>query len=165
VLVGASLGGCSPALDWREIRPADGVAAALLPCRPAQQSRRVRLADAEVTMTIWSCRAGDVTWAITAADVADPARVGPALAERRAAAQANIGAGAATPLPLDVPGATPNPSAGRIGIAGTRPDGRPVHEQLALFAKGTHVFQATCLGEALPAEAVDAFFAGLRAPP
>jgi hypothetical protein len=39
-----------------------------------------------------------------------------------------------------------------------------VREQLALFTKGTHVFQATCLGESLPAEGVDAFFSGLRAP-
>jgi hypothetical protein len=45
------------------------------------------------------------------------------------------------------------------------PDGRAVTEQLAVFTKGTKVFQATALGEKLESEAADTFFGGLRFAP
>ena len=45
------------------------------------------------------------------------------------------------------------------------PDGRAVTEQVAVFAKGTRVFQAMALGDKLDAEAVDTFFGSLRLAP
>ena len=36
-------------------------------------------------------------------------------------------------------------------------------EQVAVFAKGTRVVQATALGETLEAQALESFFEGLRA--
>jgi hypothetical protein len=53
----------------------------------------------------------------------------------------------------------------RVEMLGRLPDGRAVTEQLALFTKGTKVFQATVLGEKLESEAADAFFGGLRFAP
>ncbi|MEP7281695.1 MAG: hypothetical protein ABI696_06925 [Rubrivivax sp.] len=170
VVLTAALGGaaCSPTFDWREVRADASGMQALLPCRPSPQTRRVRLAQAEVALTLVACRAGDVTWALAYADMEDPARVAAALAALREAAQKNFGgAGASrapTPPPLKVPGATPNPGAGRFAVDGSLPDGQPVHAQYAVFTRGTWVFQATCVGAALPAEAVETFFDGLRAP-
>jgi hypothetical protein len=39
-----------------------------------------------------------------------------------------------------------------------------VREQLAVFGKGTRVYQATCLGAELPPDAVQTFFDGLKTP-
>lgn len=161
VLVGA----CSPTLDWRELRPQGIGAAFVLPCRPDQQSRKVRLAGAMPVLTLHVCSAGDVTWALAMADLVDPARVTPALTELGSAAVANLGATDVVTLPLVVPGATPNPASVRLTLRGQLPDGRPVEEQVALFAIGTRVYQATCLGARLPPQAVETFFAGLRALP
>jgi hypothetical protein len=159
---------CAPSLDWRELRPEGTGVVALFPCKPTAQSRAVRLAGDKVTMTLLACTAGGATWALAHADLADPARVGPALAELRAAAAANLGASAgaaaALELPLTVPGATPNPASGRIELAGQRPDGQSAREQMAVFTQGTRVFQVTVLGERPAADALESFFGGLKFP-
>lgn len=157
---------CSPTLDWRELRPEGSGAQLMLPCKPASHARKVKLAGGEVELSLYACSAGDVTWALAFADLADPARVGSALQELRAAALANLGAdeSQATVLPLKVDGATPNPAATRLALNGRLPDGKPVQEQVAVFSKGTRVFQATCVGAALPADAVQTFFESLRTP-
>ena len=68
-------------------------------------------------------------------------------------------------LTLKVEGATPNPASQRVQFQGRMPDGRAVTEQVAVFAKGTRVFQAIALGDKLDAEAADTFFGSLRLAP
>ena len=160
----ALLVACSPALDWRELRPEDSGAVASFPCKPASHARRVPLGGAPVLLTLHSCQAAEVTWALAVADVGDPARVGAALQALREGAAANIGAGPGQPLPLAVEGATPQPAAGRLALEGRRTDGQPVRTQVAVFAKGTRVYQATAIGSTLPDEAMEAFFGGLKTP-
>lgn len=157
-----SLTACSPTHDWRELRAADGALTLLLPCKPVSHARKVQLAGQTVTLTLQACRAGDATWALAVADLVDPAKVTPALDELRAAAAANLDAGAGTVLALQVAGATPNPSTQRLALEGRLSDGTAVREQVAVFAKGTRVFQATVVGVRLTPEAVETFFSGLR---
>jgi hypothetical protein len=161
---GATVGllACAPTLDWRDVRAADGVVKAQLPCKPTTHTRKVMLAGQSVSLSLQACSAGGQTWALAWTDVADPAQVGPALRELRDAAVANIGAQLSTPLPLSVPGATPHANSTRLRLAGRRADGQPVREQMALFARGTLVVQATALGAELPEDAADTFFASLR---
>jgi hypothetical protein len=161
----AVLAGCAPALDWREVRPQGSGLVLLFPCKPASHARQVALAAGQSTLQLSACKAGGSTWALAVADVADPARVGPALAELDAAAARNLGATQVRPLPLQIDGATPNPASRRLQLDGRLPDGRAVTEQLAVFAKGTQVFQATVLGEGIEAEAAETFFRSLRFPP
>ena len=160
------LAGCSPALDWREVRPPGSGAVLLFPCRPAAQERRLPLAGQPVQLQLLACSAGGQTWGLAQADLQDPARLGAALAQLRAAAAANIGA--TVPggvLPLQVPGATPHEGSARVRLAGRLPDGAAAHMQLAVFTHGTQVFQATALGEALSEEAAEVFFTSIRFPP
>ena len=161
-LCASAFGACTPSLNWRDVSPAESNATLLFPCKPDQHTRTVRLAGAEVPLTLHACKAGNVTWALAVADVADPARVGPALDALRAAAAANLGAAAPRPLPFDVAGATPNPASARLALSGKLPDGKAVDEQLALFTKGTRVYQATCVGAVLPVPDVETFFGSLR---
>jgi len=157
-----ALTACAPSLNWREVRPEGSAATVLLPCKPSVMVREVRLAGGPVRLLLHACSAGEQTWALAAADIVDPGRVAPALDELRAAAVANLGAGAATALPLTVPGATPNTSSSRVLLTGKLPDGAAVQEQVAVFTHGTWVFQATVLGAQLPPDAVDTFFGSLR---
>lgn len=157
--------GCAPALDWRELRPADSGLSVLFPCKPTHHARRVSLGPDAVQLELFACTAGGVTWAVAFADMQDPARVGPALTELRTAAANNLSAAPAQALTLKVEGATPNPASQRVQFQGRMPDGRAVTEQVAVFAKGTRVFQAIAVGDTLDAEAVDAFFGSLRLRP
>ena len=159
-LLGAA---CTPTLDWREVRPEGSGATLLMPCKPNSMKRSVRLAANTLSLALYACSAGGQTWAIASADVGDPARVTAALDELEAAARTNLSAGPVQTLALTVPGATPNPSSRRVQFSGRLGDGTVVQEQLAVFAHGTRVFQATVLGPQLPAEGVETFFGSLRA--
>ena len=154
---------CSPALDWREVRPEGSGATLLMPCKPNSMVRNVRLAGDPVALTLSACSAGGQTWAIASADVGDPARVTAALNELEAAARTNLAGGPAQTLTLAVAGATPNPASRRVQFSGQLGDGTAVQEQVAVFVRGTRVFQATVLGPQLPAEGVETFFGSLRA--
>jgi hypothetical protein len=164
-LAGLALGllACSPALDWRQVRPEDSRVSMMFPCKPVTQARRLLLAGQEVRMTLHVCSAGGQTWALSWADVGDPARLGDALAELQRSAAANIGADVAQDAaPLSVRGATPHPGSTRQHLRGSRPDGRPVALASAAFAYGTVVYQATALGETLPDAAVQTFIGALQ---
>ena len=156
------LAACAPALDWRDVRAVGSSLQMQFPCRPQLQERTVRLAGASVRLALQACSAGGQTWGLGLADVGDPARVEAALTELRAAAAANLGTQAAALRPLAVPGATPHAGAGRMGLDGRGPDGAPLRMELAVFAHGTQVFQASVLGAAVPAEAAQAYFSSLR---
>ncbi|MFM7706229.1 MAG: hypothetical protein ACKO6D_15250 [Rubrivivax sp.] len=158
----ALLSGCSPALDWREVRPQDTQAQALLPCRPASHAREVSLAGQKVRMVLHACRAGDTTWALAWAELGDPARTATALAELRTAAAANVGAAQVRALAGRTPGETPNPESGRYAVSGRLPDGQPVQGRVALAARGAAVMQATALGPRPDEVALDTFFDSLR---
>jgi len=154
---------CAPALDWRESRIEGSGLLALFPCKPAGHARRLALAGVAVEMTLYACSTGGATYAVGFADVGQPALVAQALDELAAAAARNIGAKEPPrSTPFRVEGMTPNPQAGRRALAGRLVDGQLVEEQVAVFAHGTRVFQATMVGAKLEVEAMDTFFGALR---
>ncbi len=163
VMLAAALlhAGCAPALNWRDVRPPRSGLQAQLPCKPASQVRSVKLAGATVSMTVLACDAGGATWSLAWAEVAEPAQVGPALAALRDAALSNIGAGAATPLPLAVKGSTQHVQATRVAFSGKLPSGTAVQAQTAVFAKALRVFQASALGAELDAATAQIYFDAL----
>jgi hypothetical protein len=153
---------CSPALDWREVRPEGSGAITLFPCKPSSHARMVMLAGGSVRLTLSACTAAGATFGFAFADVVDPRRVGPALAELTNSAASNLSGRAEPPRPADVSGMTPNPGAVRVRLSGRRPDGEPIEEEIAVFSKGTRIYQATVLGPKLDAEATRMFFGALR---
>jgi hypothetical protein len=156
------LSACSPTMNWREVR-ADGQQAVMLfPCKPVSFARMVRLGDEQVKMTLQACDAGGVTWGLSWADVGDPVRVPPALRMLRQSAQDNLSSTSGQALPLRVPGATPQPESLRQTLAGRAPDGKPMQGQVAVFSRGTVVFQATMLGRPAQEESAATFFSSVR---
>ena len=154
----AGLSACSPALDWRQLRPDGWGLAVSLPCRPADLVRQVPLAGPPVELRLLACSADGHTFAMASADMADPARVDPALRALGAAALANVQGRVEAEQAAAVPGMTPYPGARRWQLAGRLPDGAAVREQVLVFARGLRVFQATVVGPRADGDLAQLFF-------
>lgn len=137
----------------------------MLPCKPSVQERPVQLAGQPVVLKLQACAASGQTWGVASAELGDPTRVGPALAELAGSATANIRGQVTAQHEARVAGATPNPGSRRLELRGQQPGGRAVVMHLAVFTQGTRVYQATVLGEQVGAEAADTFFGALRITP
>ena len=129
---------CSPALDWREVRPEGTAVTALFPCRPDRHQRDVAIAGATLRMELHACDAAGSTFSLAVVDGVEP---------------------------FTPPGATPNPSSALVHVQGRRPDGRAVTLHAGFFVHGVRVFQATAAGEGLPEEALQSFFGAIRVTP
>ena len=163
-LIPGALAACSPALDWRQVRPDGWGLQAAMPCRPDQQQRQVALAGAPVALGLVVCSAEGHSFGLASADVGDPARVAPALQALLQAAQANVQGQVLAEQAVVVPGMTPQAGAVRRQLAGRMPEGRAVREQVQVFAHGLRVFQATVVGpEAGPVQ-TGPFFEALELP-
>lgn len=154
--------GCSPALDWRDVRPEGAGLTLLFPCKPAAHSRQVRLAEHPVRLNLQACSADGATWAVAFVDVGDPRRVGPALRELHRAAADNLGAAPGALQPWPVPGETPQPDSGRAILRGKTPQGEAMVSRAVFFARGMQVYQATVMGGEPSAQALEQFFGSLR---
>ncbi len=165
-MVVLGLSGCSPALDWREVRPADSGVLAFFPCRPEHHVRTLPLAGQPVEMRLSSCKADGMTFAISHAALRDPTDAPSALGELRVAAASNVGMAEAPALAdFVVPGASLTPGSGRIRAVGRLPGGEAATVVALFFARGPRVFQATVFGEPVASEAVETFFGELKVMP
>jgi hypothetical protein len=153
---------CAPALNWRQVRPAGLDIEAMFPCRPATLSRDVVLPQGRREMTMHACATGGNTYAVGAVTLDDVRDVGAALQSLREAAAGNVNAAPGESESLHVPGMTPHAHAARLVLTGRRPDGSVVIEHLAVFTRGTRVYQAMVVGDRPDTEAVSVFFNGLK---
>lgn len=153
---------CTPALNWREVRAEGDAVVALFPCKPDRLSRPMELGGAKVQVELLACVTDGSTWGLTSADVGDASRVGPALAQMRAARTANLSGSELAASAAAVPGMTAASDAVALRLAGRRPDGQPVSEESVLFAVGTRVFHAAVLGSDPGADAKSNFFSNLK---
>lgn len=165
LLSAALLCACSPALDWRQMRPAGLGVQAVFPCRPASLAREVSVLRRRSQMVVHACSAGGSTYAVSGVTIGDVGEVAASMKFLRDAASRNLDAGSPPAQPFEVPGMTPNAQAGRFMVTGRRPDGSTVTEHLLLFAYGARVYQASVLGDSPDEAAVAVFFGGLRVTP
>ena len=154
---------CTPTFDWRELRPEGSRAQLMFPCKPASQTRRLQLAGTLVEMSMFACVVDGTTFALSFADLHDPALVAAALDGLAQGVQSHIQSSEhAAAQAASVPGMTPNARAATWRVSGRLPDGREVQQVATLFAHGTSVYQATMLGTRLDAAAQETFFGALR---
>jgi len=158
------LGGCSPALDWREFTPEGSGLVVTFPCRTDRHARPVSLAGETLHMEMLVCSAADATYAVSFLDVADPARLSAVVAEWREAAVRNVRGTDVRRSAWGIKGTTPNDQVGRLVVTGSLPDGAPVQEHAVFFVHGLRVYSATVLGAKPAPEAVEIFFSGLKFP-
>jgi hypothetical protein len=156
---------CSPALDWRQMTPAELGLQASFPCRPAALAREVPVPQGHASMVMYACSTAGSTYAVSGLVVSDVRDVTSVIEFLRDAASRNVGADRAAARAFAVPGMTPNAMAGLFVLKGRRPDGSSVTEHLLLFAHGVRVYQASVVGDAPEEVAVATFFAGLKVNP
>ena len=153
---------CSPSLDWRTTPVSNTALAALFPCKPDHFSRRLSLAGQSQLVTLTSCQAAGLTFAVAAADVQQPHLAPAALAALRQSAEQNFGGSVQLLAPRTVQGADTGGRAQRVSAELARAEGEPLRAQMLFFSHGSWVFQATVMGTSPTAEAVEFFFDNLK---
>ena len=164
-LAAVCLASCTGAPDWRELAPAGLSLRFAFPCRPDAAERRLTLAGAEVRWQLWSCTDDAQTFALASAVLADPTAVASVLEQLGQRARSNLGARVESDAAAVVPGMTPQPAARRWRLAGRLADHREVVEELAVFAYGARVYQATVIGRSPERAQVQRFFEQLQVVP
>jgi hypothetical protein len=143
---------CQPALNWREVRPAQSDAVALFPCKPEMEQRP--------GMGLAQCEAAGLRFALSWADAPDPTQARAALKAMTQALSAKLGQPLPLALPLRVPGMTPLPEAAQYRLGGAGSSTR-----LAVFSHGGRVYQALMTASRDDPAAWDSFVGGLRIEP
>ena len=159
-----ALAGCSPAFNWREVRPENTRLSLLLPCKPDKAERAVPLGGQPTLLRMLGCDAGGATFAVAVADVGDAAQAAPVLARWQELTLANMLAapGSGQPLALKIPGASAGAPVTRVLAQGRRADGSAVSGQAAYFAQGAQVFQVVLYAPQIAPEVAETFFSSLK---
>lgn len=160
--------GCSPVLDWREVRPDDALLL-LFPCKPERHTRQVAIEGERLSMSMASCAADGQTFALAYLDAPSPDRMDSLMQALQHGLRDNV-AGAAVPSPVEqvpfsVKGATPHALALKVSALGQRVDGEPVRAEAGFFRRGLRIYQATVIGRVLDGESLETFFASLSLSP
>ena len=157
----AGLTACNPTFNWRDVRPEGTQLALLMPCKPDAAQKKVPFAGQPTELSLLSCEAGGVTFAVAVADVKNADQVSVAMAQWRSATLANmkaapgiLGAG------FKLPGLASNGVL--VKATGQRANGQVVNSQAAYFAQGSQVFQAVLYADSVPPDVADTFFSGLK---
>lgn len=158
------LAACSPALNWREVRPGGAELKALLPCKPDQGSRRQRLAGQDIDISMVGCEAGGALFAISVAELGDPDRALAVQVQWQAHLLGNMQAAVSSTSAYGIKGAGAQLAPVRLTARGLRPDGRPVAAQGVWFARGTRLYHAVIYADAISPEQSEPFFSGLAFP-
>ena len=158
----ALLAGCSPALNWREVRVEPSSLKALMPCKPDERAHDVPLGSRTLSLHVIGCEAGGATFAILWGDVGDAAAAAGVLAQWRAANIAQLRGHVVREAVFQPPGARTLEQSKLVVATGQNPQGARLDNQAAYFAKGTTKFQAVIFGERNKQEAADTFFPGLH---
>ena len=151
-----ALAACSPGLDWREVSPEGADVQLLFPCKPAISSHKATRAE-PVAMGLAQCEAAGQSFALSWAEVDDPAQLTAALRQMRESLVSKMAARRSEPRPLQVPGMTPNVEAQQQTLIGAQQQA-----QVAVFTRGRRVYQALMLGARPNVAAWDAFLNSLR---
>lgn len=159
---GALLAGCSPTLNWREVRVGSAGLKALLPCKPDQGSRRMTLAGLEVEMQMAGCETGGALFAVAHVDLGDAGKAAATQAQWQAAMLANMQAGTPQLAPYRLKGAAVQPPPLRLSAQGRRADGSAVMAQAVWFVQEKHLYHAVIYADKVGSDAAEPFFSGFE---
>ncbi len=163
-----ALAACSPAFNWREVRPENTRLSFLLPCKPDKAQKTVPFGGKPTPLAMLGCEAGGITFAVAVADLGnsgEAAQAATLLAQWQSLTLANMRAGAPQLSPLKLPGAAIAQPPVLVTAQGQRADGTAVSGQAAYFAHGAQLFQAVMYADRLPPEVAETFFSSLKFAP
>jgi hypothetical protein len=160
---------CSPTFNWREAHWAQDTALkVMLPCKPDQASRPMRVADQTLTLRIMGCEAGGTLFAVAVVDVRDTPHAIEVQRQWQQTMLVNMHAvnisDSRKQKTFVFPGASEQPQPVRIHAQGQRQDGRELSAQALWFARGGRLYHAAIYADKLDANVMQTFFEGLRFP-
>lgn len=160
----AALAACSPAFNWRELRPEGTRLSLLLPCKPDKAQKMVPLSGQPTALSMLGCDAGGATFAVSFAELGSSEKASAVLSLWQDLALANMKAvpGSRQLLPLAVAGAAAGVPVVRLQAQGQRADGSAVSGQAAYFAQGPQLFQVVMYAPKIDAEVAETFFSSLK---
>jgi len=164
LIIFLALAGCSPAFNWREVRPEGTHLNLLLPCKPDKAQKTVALGGQATSLSMLGCDADGATFAVAVAEGFDASQAAPVLAQWQALTLANMKAmpGSQQPLPVNIAGASASAPATRVQALGQRANGAAVSGQAAYFAQGSQLFQVVMYAPKITPEVADTFFSSLK---
>lgn len=163
------LAGCSPELDWREIRAEDVHVLVTLPAKPARLTRTINLEGLTLEMIMLGAQAREVAYTVGTVMLPEDtdAMRARALASMRAAMVRNIGGTVSAERPVQVVrvdmGGQRTGAADAVEIeAGGRMRDRDATLIGRFVAVGTQAWQAVVLGSRPDREAATLFLESLK---
>lgn len=158
----AALVGCSPALNWRDVRFEQGPLLALFPCKPDQGTRVVPLGERQVPMTMLGCEADGVLFTLARVDAPDPALASALAADWRVATLASAAAQVSSEAPFNLKKSHPHVPSVWVSATGHGPDGSPLSVQVVWVGVGPALYQAAVYETPGRASVAATYFDGLR---
>jgi hypothetical protein len=144
-----ALWGCSPAMNWREVRPADAGLVALMPCKPEGAQRDLVMAGQSLTLHMLSCDTAGLTFAMGAMRLPDGLAAADVQRGWRLASLTSLKADPAAAQAWSP--VLPKGVSGQGWQAdGLRHDGTRVRAHVLALAHGNEVFQLAVYGDASP---------------
>jgi len=166
----ATLSGCSPAFNWRDVQLEPSGLTALLPCKPDRATRDVVLGGDLVALQMAGCEAGGATFTVAYAVARDATQATAWREAWKTAMATKLQAQQPVEAPVLVRGADAVPAPLRLTAEGSDAAGRKVSAQVWWFAQsasagapaGVTLYQATMLGQPAELVAATTFFEGLQ---
>lgn len=168
---------CSPALNWRDVRPEGTRLVLLLPCKPDKAEKTVPLGGKPTRLMMVGCNAGNATFAVAVADIGEASAAAPILAQWQALTLANMKAPAPAAIAaasapggaqltqlvaIKLAGAALQPPAVLVKARGSRADGTAVSGHAAYFAQGSQLFQVVLYADRITPELSETFFSSIK---
>ena len=159
-----ALAACSPAFNWREVRPENTRLHLLLPCKPDKALKEVPLGGQSTPLSMLGCDAGGATFAVAVAELGNAADAAPVLALWNDLTLANMKAApdSGQLLVQTIPGASAFVPVVRVQAHGQRGDGAAVSGQAVYFAQGSQVFQVVMYAPKIAPDVAETFFSSLK---
>lgn len=154
--------GCSPALNWREVRVDGAPLVALFPCRPDQGVQAIPLGAHVVKMSMMGCEAGGAmfTLAYVSLDGSIDAEALRELWQAGTLASMQGVPAEAEPFALKKAGASLAPT--QIRTNGQRKDGSPVAMRAAWFTAGGALYQVAVYADGDVDKVAQDYFDGIQ---
>lgn len=164
----AALGGCTPALNWRQVNVDTTGVTVLLPCKPDQATRTVALRvasqDVRTNLSLQGCEASNMQFTAGFMVVPPGLAIDEAMSAWRLANLAALDAepNQALPVAWALKGAKAQAGSVRAHVVTS------AHQvQWAWFADGNKIYQAAVYGKATEknlSDAAETYFSGIKLP-
>jgi hypothetical protein len=162
----AALGACNPTFNWRESRLGETALLAMMPCKPDTVSRQVPFVHGAMTrLTVASCEAGGLTFAVSTADVDDAAKAARSLELWREVVSKHWQIKPETMSVKPQAVSKSDGSAVRIKGLGAQPQGAEMAVEAVFFSSGSQLFQVAVIAlppKALTADISETYFGGIK---